>query len=195
MIVTRFRFVAVALFALSALASCKTDPAVADAQAGEVATEGEVVVPEAEYSTEPDSRSPEEIAAELNAGGRAGDLEAFPAAEIEKLRSTVTKIDLVFFKDGVSMSLDNPQAVAYALNAVSPTKATRKPNCQPVARMFMSAGKESAAEADVFFSNGCTYFEVFEDKKPSYVNEMTPAGKSFFNDNLGQAIPGFQRVN
>ena len=191
---TRPVLATLAALALSlGVGACGSD----DAQAG--ATDA-AVAPAAEgtaeigYSTEPDTRSAEEIVAEMNAGGRVGQLEALPAERLAELGSQVTKIDLIFFTQGVSMSLDNPQAVGLAIGAIGAEQATRRDNCQPVGRMFFSAGTKSLGEADVFFRDGCTYFEIFEGKKPAYANVMTPGGKEFFNNNLGQALPGFTRV-
>ena len=194
-----FYGLAVATILSGTLAACKSDATDASATGMETTAEGGIspedqALLDAAGPEVTETRPPEEVIAELNAGGRAGSLPALPQARVEELRQQVTKIDLVFFTQGVSMSLDNPQAVSYALNAVSPEQAQRRPKCQPIARMFMTAGKESVAEADVFFTNGCTYFEVFENKKPSYANMMTPEGKAFFNDNLKQAIPDFKVV-
>ncbi len=191
-----FRLFAAATFLVSLCCTqaCKSDGADLTGATQAADSTGIVDPSTATSAPSPDTRSAEEIVAEMNAGGKVGPLPAFPAERIADWRSKVTKIDLVFFTQGVSMSLDNKESVAYALAAVSPTVSPRRPNCQPIARMFMSVGQESVAEADVFFTEGCTYFEVFEDKKPGYANEMTAEGKAFFNDNLSQAIPGFQRV-
>ena len=113
-------------------------------------------------------------------------LPSFPLEKLEYLWQYCDYIDYIFYELPISMSLDTKAAIQYSLSHVAQTTPPAMPQCKPVGRVFYQVDGENYAEADLYFSQGCTYFVFMEDQKPTYANYMTDEGIQYMNNNLAQ---------
>jgi len=117
-------------------------------------------------------------------------LDTFPSIQIEKLQhlwENCDYIDYVFYEMSFSMSMEEKQTVQYILSQIAADPAPKKPECKPIGRIFFQVKGENYLEADLFFSNGCTYYLFLEDGKPKYGNYMTPLGVQYLNNTFQKA--------
>lgn len=116
-------------------------------------------------------------------------------AQMQALVDSVDYIDYVFYELEFSMSMDNASGIQYALAQIGPESARRRPGCKPIGRVFYQIKGRNAMAADMFFSQGCTYFEFVEGNTVVAANEMSEVGKEFLNNQFGQIMgEGYQRV-
>ena len=128
----------------------------------------------------------------------ATEPEGFPRLQAEGMQlllDSVDYIDYVFYELEFSMSMDNASGIQYALAQIGPEPALRKAGCKPIGRVFYQIKGRNAMAADMFFSQGCTYFEFIEGNKVVAANEMSAVGKEFLNNQFGQIMgEKYQRV-
>ena len=121
-------------------------------------------------------------------------LPTLPDATMQLLIDSVDYIDYVFYELDFSMSLDNEQGVKYSLAKISGSPAERVDACKPIGRIFYQIKGRNAAEADLYFSQGCTYLVFMEDNAPVYANEMSDVGKTFLNNQFAAIMKGYQPI-
>lgn len=114
-------------------------------------------------------------------------LPSIPLETVEYLWANCDYVDYVFYDLPISMSLDNQRSVQYVLQHISDAPAPLLPECKPIGRIFYQVKGENALMADLYFSQGCTYFVFLENDKPKYANYMTEKGVAYLNDNFKQA--------
>ncbi len=122
-------------------------------------------------------------------------IQPLPATQLQRLRDSVTHIDYVFYEQSFSMSMDEAAGVDYALAGISEAPPVITNRCPAIGRAFYKIGGRTVEEADIHFASGCTYLAFAgPDKRPTYGNAFTEQGKSFFNGQFGQLVPGFTPV-
>lgn len=96
-------------------------------------------------------------------------------------------IDYVFYYTNFSVSQNKKEDIQNAIRFVSEETPLINAGCKPVGRIFFQVQGENRLEADIYFSQGCTYFVFFEKGSPAYANSMMPAGINFFNQVFSSA--------
>ncbi len=125
----------------------------------------------------------------------SGGFPPLPAAQLQRLRDSVTYIDYLFYEQAFSMSMDERAGIEYALAGVSEAAPKVTAPCPAIGRVFYKIGGRTIEEADIHFAAGCTYLAfVGADKRPAYGNAFTEQGKSFFNGQFSQLVPDFQAI-
>lgn len=146
-----------------------------------------------ERSSSPESNETTENAAVQEEGGKQS-VPTLPLTIMQKLVDSVDYVDYIWYNFDFSMSMDNPSGVRYSLAQIGESGANRTAACKPAGRVFYQINGRNAAEAEMFFSNGCTYMEFIEDGKVVYANAMSPVGIDFLNNQFGALIKDYQRV-
>ena len=133
------------------------------------------------------------------AGGRAADAPAgpprLPRAEMQRLVDSVDYVDYLFHELDFSMSLDDERGVRYALAQIGEEAAVPLPTCKPIGRIFYQVSGEVVAQADLYFSPGCTYLAFVDGAGAvTHANEMSDVGEDFLNNQFAQFINGYEPV-
>lgn len=113
-------------------------------------------------------------------------LGSLPMETIQYLWDQCDYVDYIFYHLPISMSLNEKGSIQYALRHISADAAIINPECKPIGRIFYQVRGENVLEADMFFSEGCTYFKFLRDNKPIYANYMTDDGIKYLNDNIAK---------
>lgn len=90
-------------------------------------------------------------------------------------------IDYVFYYTNFSVSQNTRDDIRNTIRFISEEVPLIDPNCKPVGRLFYQVQGENRLEADLYYSQGCTYFVFLDKGKPAYANSIMPAGINFFN--------------
>ncbi len=119
--------------------------------------------------------------------GKSIDLDAFPPDQLSKIRSECTSIDLISLKKDVnlSMSFDNPQAVAIIMSLITEEKGQLTNLCTPDAHLVCQKNGEVIQELDLYYQSSCNAM-VFTDSKGKQIgaNKISNEGVDFFNNFL-----------
>jgi len=118
---------------------------------------------------------------------QADTFPSVPIAKLQDLWNNCDYIDYLFYELPISMSLDQDNSIKYALSHISSSGAPRKPECKSIGRVFYQVKGENQEEAELYFSEGCTFFVFLEDGKPKYGNYMTPTGAQYLNNTFQSA--------
>jgi len=137
-----------------------------------------------EATSQPDTAAPSTVS---TAPPPQPTLPSIPLETVEYLWANCDYVDYVFYELPISMSLDNQRSVQYVLQHISDAPAPLLPECKPIGRIFYQVKGENVLMADLYFSQGCTYFVFLENDKPKYANYMTEKGVAYLNDNFKQA--------
>jgi hypothetical protein len=124
----------------------------------------------------------------------AATLPSIPLETMQMLWEKCDYVDYLFYELPISMSLNEQTSIRYALRQVAADPAPLKPECKPIGRVFFQVKGENAAEADIFFTTGCTYFVFYVDGKKTYSNYMTEEGIQHLNNTLMKAKALRQKV-
>ncbi len=111
-------------------------------------------------------------------------LPSIPIPEIQKLWNDCNQVDYLFHSLPISTSLDNNPSVRVHLRHISetPVPLFAKERCgNPIGRIFYKQDGSDLMEADMYYSQGCTYYVFLHKGKAVYSNLMTPEGLEFFN--------------
>ena len=118
---------------------------------------------------------------------QASNLPSIPREKLEYLWNNCDVIDYVFYTLPISMNVDNPDAIKNALTHVASEAAPMLPQCKAIGRIFYQVKGENVLMADMYFSEGCTYYVFLENDKPAYANYITPQAVQYFNSVFSQA--------
>ena len=100
-------------------------------------------------------------------------------------------IDYIFHELPISMSQDERSSIVANLKHISSQAVeTLNPDCKSIARIMYAVQGEIVTEAELYFSNGCTYFVFLENEKPFAANLMTQEAAVFYNNILKQISSG-----
>lgn len=108
-------------------------------------------------------------------------LPSLPVEKLEYFSKNGTQIDYLFENLPISASQDNPNDLRGALGYISTALPVRRSSCRPIGMVFYETEEGTHLQGNIFFSQGCTYFEFVENGKVTYANQMTPQGIQFFN--------------
>ncbi len=115
------------------------------------------------------------------------ELPGLPQEMRDKLFYECDYIDLIFYQQNFSMSLNEKPSIEQIIAIVSADPATYFSACQASGRAFFQSKGRVITEADVHFSdNNCAYFVFMENGKPAYANNMNESGVSLFKSYLMQ---------
>jgi len=121
-------------------------------------------------------------------------LPTLPNALMQSLVDSADYVDYLFYEMEFSMSMDNKQGVMYALSKIGEQPAVLNPSCKPIGRIFYQIKGRNAAEADLYFSQGCTYMVFMKDNVPVYANSMSEVGKQFLNNQFSAIMKNYQAI-
>jgi len=125
---------------------------------------------------------------------KPGELPRIPNDLMQALVDSADYVDYLFYEMDFSMSMDNKQGVMYALAKIGDVAAPIKPSCKPIGRIFYQIKGRNAAEADLYFSQGCAYLVFMKDNKPVYANSMSEVGKKFLNNQFAAIMNNYVPV-
>jgi hypothetical protein len=145
-------------------------------------------------STKGEDTAAEAASAKTQVSPQKKGLPTLPDVTMQLLIDSVDYIDYVFYELDFSMSLDNEQGVKYSLAKISGNPAELVDACKPIGRIFYQIKGRNAAEADLYFSQGCTYLVFMEDNAPVYANAMSDVGKTFLNNQFAAIMKGYQPI-
>ena len=118
-----------------------------------------------------------------------------PLATMQRLVDSVDHVDYLFYELEFSMSMDQRQGINYAIATIGEEPAARRPDCKPIGRIFYEIGGNTAVDAQLYFSAGCTYLEFLDaDGAVAYANRVSPVGRDFLNQQFGQIIKDYVAV-
>ncbi|MFK8057431.1 MAG: hypothetical protein AB8F78_15000 [Saprospiraceae bacterium] len=120
-----------------------------------------------------------------------GALPRIPNELMQALVDSADYVDYLFYEMDFSMSMDNKQGVMYALAKIGEAPAPINASCKPIGRIFYQIKGRNAAEADLYFSAGCTYLVFMKDNAPIYANSMSEVGKKFLNNQFGAIMKNY----
>ena len=121
------------------------------------------------------------------------DLPSIPLDKLEYLYENCDLIDYLFFNLPISMNQSKTEDIQAAIAHVAASVPKRPSSCQPIGQIFYEVQGNTAMRANLYFAEGCVYFEFLEDGKPAYVNQMMPQGIEFFNLTLNRVgVPKIQ---
>jgi hypothetical protein len=84
------------------------------------------------------------------------------------------------------MSLDKQEDIIQSLRSIGSESPISTEGCKAFGKMFFQIKHRLFLEADIYFSNGCTYFVYIINGVPVWSNEMSTEGVVFFNEVLKQ---------
>ena len=122
---------------------------------------------------------------------KEGQLPRVPNELMQNLVDSADYVDYLFYELEFSMSMDNKQGVMYAISKIGENSPNLNPSCKPIGRIFYQIKGRNAAEADLYFSQGCTYMVFMKDNVPVYANEMSDVGKTFLNNQFGAIMKNY----
>ena len=110
--------------------------------------------------------------------------------EMKILWDSCNAVDFLYYELPISTSLNDQYSIQQSLRHVSeaPVTLTYKNNCKPIARVFYKNEGEDLIEAEVYFSQGCSFFVFFKNGKPVFSNLMTNEGIKHFNEIIQKAL-------
>ena len=110
--------------------------------------------------------------------------------DLKVLWDNCNQMDYIYYDLPISTSLSDQYSVQQSLRHISDTPVSQsvKDNCKAISRVFFKQDGEDLMEAEIYFSNGCSFFVFFKEGKPAHSNYMTDAGIKYFNDILQKAL-------
>ena len=110
--------------------------------------------------------------------------------DLEVLWENCNQMDYIYYDLPISTSLSDQYSVQQSLRHVSDTPVSQsvKDNCKAISRVWFKKDGEDLMDAEIYFSNGCSFFVFFKEGKPAHSNYMTDAGIKYFNDILQKAL-------
>ena len=115
--------------------------------------------------------------------GQAISYPSLPMATVEKLYKECTYMDYIFDNLNFSISQDKQSSIRASIGFISTEPPENIPTgCKSIGRKFFHINGEIVLEADVYFSNNCSFYIFFENGKPKYANKMTTEGLNFYNN-------------
>lgn len=111
------------------------------------------------------------------------DYPSVPEELMKNLYENCEYMDYIFNDLNFSISQDNRNSIRASIGFVSTERQTIIPSgCKAIGRKFFHVNGEIIAEADVYYSDNCTFYIFFENSKPVYANKMTQAGLNFYGN-------------
>lgn len=132
-------------------------------------------------STSAETEAPTTVAPTPTAPA-AVQLQSLTDPLLTQLVNTCDQIDIIFNNEPVSLSFGKKEDVMGALRHLAPETVTLTGNCQPLGKVFFNGLGETILEADMYFSNGCTFFTFYEEGKVVYGHQMTSEGINYYNN-------------
>lgn len=117
---------------------------------------------------------------------------SIPTEDMKMLWDSSDYVDVVFYYEDFSISQKNQGDIRGMLKYISEGTPKINPACQPIGRIFFQIDGRNAAEADIFFAQGCTFFLFYKNGKKAYANGFTESGVNFFN-NIFASVKGQQQ--
>ena len=117
-------------------------------------------------------------------------LPSITLEEMEFLWNNCNQVDFIYYELPISTSLNDQYSIQQSLRHVSdtPVPLNVKNNCKPISRVFYKKDGDDLMEAEVYFSQGCSFFVFLKNGKPQYSNLMTDNGIKHFNDIIQKAL-------
>jgi len=87
---------------------------------------------------------------------KVNGLPVVPNELMQQLIDSSDYVDYLFYEMEFSMSMDNKQGIMYSIASIGEKAAEMNAACKPIGRIFFQIKGRNAAEADMYFSKGCT---------------------------------------
>lgn len=102
------------------------------------------------------------------------------ADQIKELVDKTTSIDIHFYWDSLSLSLNDPQGIKVFANEVLPLSVPNV-NCISIGRIFFAAGTENLRTAEIYHDpkENCYAYGFIENDRLVYVNAMNVNTQSY----------------
>jgi hypothetical protein len=137
----------------------------------------------------------EEVSASAKTPQAKGNsLPVIPNELMQSLVDSADYVDYLFYNMDFSMSMDNKQGIMYSIANIGEQPAEMSAACKPIGRIFYQIKGRNAAEADLYFSNGCTYLVFMKDNAPVYANSMSEVGVAFLNNQFAAIMKDYQPI-
>ena len=101
---------------------------------------------------------------------------------IKHLWDNCTGVDYILYDLNFSMNRTAQNDVRNSLIHIGNKPALIQKNCKPIGRVMFKDDDGIKLEADLYFSNNCTYFVFMENNKPVQANYMSDEGFKFFKN-------------
>ncbi len=117
-------------------------------------------------------------------------LPSISLEEMESLWNNCNQADFTYYQLPISTSLSDKYSIQQSFKHVSdtPVPLDMKNRCFAIARVFYKKDGDDLMDAEIYFSQGCSFFVFFKDGKPAYSNLMTNAGVKHFDQIIQKAI-------
>ena len=102
-------------------------------------------------------------------------------AKFDLLIENCDYIDFILYNYDFSISQNQKSQIIGTLQQIGPPLSEIPSNCNSIGRIFFQSKGENIAEADIYFSEGCTYYYFLEDNKPTYAHQLSNNGILFYN--------------
>jgi hypothetical protein len=123
-------------------------------------------------------------------------LPKLPNTYLQQMWDNGQMIDYLFHDLPFSMNQNEPASIKTNLTYIDEAPVMQVPEgCKPMARQFYQVGGDIIFEADVYFSEQCTFYVFFVDGKPKYANQMAESGRQFFTSMIRQAMKASGNLN
>ncbi len=113
-----------------------------------------------------------------------------PKDTMQMLAEKCDFIDVVFYYESFSLSQQKKNDILGSLGHIAPEPAPVPENCKPIGRIFYQVQGVNRMEADLFFTKGCTFLLFYENNQPTYANNLTQDGISFYSNVFSQVKGG-----
>jgi hypothetical protein len=106
---------------------------------------------------------------------------SIPVELMKSLWEECDYIDIIFYNSPVSVSQGDQAGIRNTLQFITTKPVPLNPDCAPMGRISFIVKGNIQTEADIYLSQGCSYFVFIEEGKIKYANEMTPQGINFIS--------------
>jgi len=139
-------------------------------------------------SDTPDDKTPA-AATPAPAADLGPAFESIPQPMVMDLWNKGNLIDYIFHNLPFSMNQSEQASIRTNLTYFTPmAQQYITPGCKPMGRQFFSIEGEIVLEADIYYTETCAFYVFFVDGKAKYANQMSDAGKQFFNTMIQKGL-------
>lgn len=133
------------------------------------------------YACQPNTSTEEQASQNTNAN------QGLPKSQFQNLVENCDFIDYILYNYNFSLSQNEKSQILSTLQQIGQPYTGSIESCSsPIGRIFFQSKGENILEADIYFSEGCTFYYFLENKNLKYANTMTNSGIAFYNQIFSQ---------
>ena len=95
--------------------------------------------------------------------------------------------DATYYYLPISTNQSTQEQVRGSLSYVSTVTPVVPSSCKAIGHLWYQVNGENVEEADIYFSEGCTFYVWYENGQPTYANALTDEGIKFYNNIIASA--------